>query len=1091
MSLLTDLRGLDLSSVVNARTTISAAVNADDLKALVSQGAAASALGALGTSLSKLTVDSPEALLKPVAAALEELAPHLNVDAEVIGRYVDSVKEGIDVVAGLASGLSGDPATWKLSAGGTLSSLFSRIQEEAGRYASVSLDGVDGLQRLYAVIDGGLPTDPVAFADLALDALVPFPKASAKRIRTAVSAVLEGASSFALPTGRAEGVVLALDAVTTAANAGDHAGVQRAMAALQQVRVHALGVVTQDLGAFESALAALRCDELLAPVLAAEATLRSAEDGAIEFLGRLREMLTQARRHIEELDPTQMTALLERIAAQLETEAKVRIEAPLDREIARLDAFLRDLLRHLPLRKLRTQVSDALHAVARAIVDADLQRFAREALGVLEEIREAVSPEALQAEVQRALAAVREAIDRALQPIVDALQQVSAAISGVGGQAEAVLSRALGALRSFREAIDEITALVGGLGIDAAGAQVVQSLTTIRETAEKVLTVAPLPEPMRPLVEEMIDTLQGLDVDATISARVEVVLAQIHIPESVADEVTAALSAVDEAIIHLIPAELIASIDAEIAKALETIRGFDPASLLPDVSSYLEEAAAKVLALDPAPLAATLRAPFEALLGLIDALDPVVLLQPAVEAYDRILGQLPLPSPESAVRGMHTLIGDTGLAVAESLAAPAQRALGGAVAAPDGGASTSAPSGGGAVPDSSTPPVVPPIKPGDAIRFLGYIPAKLREGLAALNAGAAGEVLRQIDSLTGGLARDLRAVEGALWRAHDEFDASLNAALRPIAAAQLRAQFALQRNVSLRAGPLAIDIDASVGTLASFSPGALREELASPVNAARSAARTLAGRGGAVSATLERAALALERSSLSRLGSDLDGLLAALDPEPIAAELDALVVAALKKAPQYVAAMDTAFQAALARIMDLFKRMNPMVLAQKFFNLFDTIREELQILDPGRLAAELGEIHRAIRDVVVAFDPALFVAEASALVQTIATSIRTLNPQTLLGDLAPFDGIAARVEAASPTRVLSGLGESLDAVGKELHAIDVRALLATVNDLPQQVSAMFAAALAGIKREILALLEALRFAQGSASASVSVSGGIG
>src|SRR3712207_7755555 len=41
----------------------------------------------------------------------------------------------------------------------------------------------------------------------------------------------------------------------------------------------------------------------------------------------------------------------------------------------------------------------------------------------------------------------------------------------------------------------------------------------------------------------------------------------------------------------------------------------------------------------------------------------------------------------------------------------------------------------------------------------------------------------------------------------------------------------------------------------------------------------------------------LFRSSLARVSTDLDTFLAALDPEPIAAELDALIGAVLRKAP--------------------------------------------------------------------------------------------------------------------------------------------------------------------------------------------------
>ena len=157
-----------------------------------------------------------------------------------------------------------------------------------------------------------------------------------------------------------------------------------------------------------------------------------------------------------------------------------------------------------------------------------------------------------------------------------------------------------------------------------------------------------------------------------------------------------------------------------------------------------------------------------------------------------------------------------------------------------------------------------------------------------------------IDRFTGGLARDLRRVTTEFAAIEGRLDDGLDAMLLPLAAAQSNAQLA----VRARFGGTSFNVDGAMRVTADAGPGSLRVAVANSVVEARDTARGLAvSAGGGLGVQLEQAADLLEGSSIGRVAGDLDAFLAALDPEPIAAELDALVLAVLAKIPATLAAV--------------------------------------------------------------------------------------------------------------------------------------------------------------------------------------------
>jgi hypothetical protein len=273
---------------------------------------------------------------------------------------------------------------------------------------------------------------------------------------------------------------------------------------------------------------------------------------------------------------------------------------------------------------------------------------------------------------------------------------------------------------------------------------------------------------------------------------------------------------------------------------------------------------------------------------------------------------------------------------------------------------------------------------------------------------------------------------------------------------------------------------------AGAGPGALRSELATTVDAARDEARgAVVALGGSVGRALESAAELLEQSSLGKLAGSLDSLLAALDPEPIAQELDALVLAIMARIPDALAAVSEVFGTTMQRIAALAEELNPGVQAQRFLEVLTVVQEELDLLNPRHLAADLGEIHKVIRATIAAYDPRLFAAEIDAILDEIAQSLRELSPAALLGDISFLQDTVNLVQNAVPTQALAGIGASLTTVGETLAELDIGALLDSIATLGPKVVESFEAVVTAVKYEVLALLESLRYASGSVSVSVS------
>jgi len=1084
MSLLDDIKGIDLSAVVNARASISVSLSGDDFQALIDGQGITQALSSMGSAIDALknAQGEPQALLVPLVDAVAGLSGHFQTGDIEIAEFIDVIREGAEIITQILASIGdGDPTAFKMPTGERLGDVLDHVANFTGHFSSVGFDGAANVKALIDRIDQGFPSDARQFAESAVDLLLPYDVSHLTAIRTGLDSMISGAATIAVDVNINAGLLASLDRIRFAAEAKNAIVVNQELNQLVNIRNNTINSIRAILGQVTAQIQALHIEQHVAVIEQFAGAFRISSEGALEFLQNLQRQFAAVRTLIETAELPELGPIIDNIALKAEEMLRQTIEVPIDRAVNDLKTWLRDQLAHLKLRYYRGQVTAFFANVEKQIRAADLDGPAREARALLDAIEAAIGNFNLDAEIQSALGDIGTTITDTVTTIQTSLQAIVDGVNAAAAGAQNILEQVADKLEQFQQVIDTITDAVEQLGIEQARDQVIAAIEDLKEVAESILGVAPLPDAMRPLVEEVIRELDKIDVNEVLSPVFDA-LGNLTIPPALLDPINEILAEASQAIENLITEELIASLEAEFQNAIAELEKFDPANLLSEVTRYFDEAAAFIEGLDPRPVVAEIRGPFDAVVRAIDAVHPNKLLRPVIEAYEGVFSALEMPDPADSLGGLNDTLNNTAEQIGRQVSQPLTQLTGQAVREPDQ-----------PPPDEGPPTNLPEVRPGDIIRLLGYIPNKLREALQELEAGPAGEVLAVIDSLCGGLARDLRQVQQELWAVERRTFAGIEAILKPLGSAQMQAQLAIQANfqADIGSGAGAVDIDASINLLGTLSTGSLRSDLSQELADARRNIAAIIGRaGGRRGSLMDRLANTLENCALGQIGNDLDGLLAALDPEPLALELDAAARAAINRLPEITALLDGGARTAIERLLALAQQFNPVAQALKFLSVFEVIREELELLNPRRLATELGEIHGAIRDIVLAYDPAVLAGEVYDVIEAVAAQIRSLDPGALLGDLTHFNDLTTTLSALSPATALADIDGQLDEVGARLSAINLTEMLDAINGLPPRIEDSVSQAGQAIIDNLKALLESIQYFSG-VSAGVSVQASVG
>jgi hypothetical protein len=1066
MSILDELRAIDLGPITAARGRIAAAMTTADLQKILGGNSVENALGELGTrmaALERLLDGKPADALAPFAADLEALERSVGIDPAIVADYTSAVREGLTTLAPIVRSLA-SPADLGAAFGGSLGDVLGEVKQRIRGFSLIGGGELAEYKQVTNLLKRDLAHDLEALVDLAIDTLIPFPRKQLAELRSEVDRLLEGTRSIALASGREQGLVDALDRIAIAARNNDGVALGRGIAFLEQVRTNTLASVGNDLVAGLRRLGELNLSGAQSTFERLAETFDSAQPHGLSIIDDLRTVIASADVG-GAIDTDAVRAQIHFAIDKLDGELRTVLFGPIDEFIDETKELVAGLLDDLPLREMRDRVTEAIHEAALAIHNLDIERYARALGDQLEELRVWISSVDLTAEVRGALASVEQTIRSAVDGVVDALSAIGQALEAVSAGVAPIVGRATELLGRLRGIVDEVKQTIEEAPIEDAAQQVIASLHEIRQNAEDLFRSADVPDALRPAVSQLVKQLQQIDIGKALTDRISRSVGKLDLFKNLG--LDRDLADVQHTLDNLIPRQLAGDIENEIGEALKVFQHFDVSTLTSAIKRGVESTAARVEAFDPAPYVEALRRPFGILLAAIDRLDPHQLLAPLIDEYRAALAKL-IPSPEAVAKELSDLIGGT----ADELGNTFDRAQAPLVAADgsDPGAPPSLPDLGSSRPQAGTPDQ-PQLLPGDTVRLISVVPRKLHEAFKSLDAGAAGDLVRRIDSLCGGLATALRNVAGELAAIDDRVLDALDGWLEVTGAHVDDARTAIDASTLPTS-----DRTAALAAIAAVSPGSLRAELLGAASTIRERALALTNDFGETAATLELIAGRLEDLPLASLDGSLDRLLEMLDVEPLAREVDRLVTTAVAQVPAVLTALQADIKLALERFSALLEEIRPVRVLGRFASIAAVVREHLDVLDPTTLADELAEVHAVVRDAVAAYDPASFVDELRTIVAAVAQAIRRLDPSQWLRpeDIARLQATIDRVRDALPSNAFREVGEELAAGADALAAIDVGGLVTDVTGLSDRVRTAFESAIDSIEKEIDALIDSLQ-----------------
>ena len=382
MSLLDDIKGIDLSAVVNARASISVSLSGDDFQALIQGQGITQALSSLGTAIDALksAQGEPQALLVPLVDAVAGLSGHFQTGDIEIAEFIDVIREGAEIITQILASIGdGDPTAFKMPTGERLGDVLDHVANFTGHFSSVGFDGAANVKALIDRIDQGFPADARQFAESAVDLLLPYDVSHLTAIRTGLDSMISGAATIAVNVNINAGLLASLERIRLAAEAKNATVVNQELNQLVNIRNNTINSIRAILGQVTAQIQALNIAQHVAVIEQFAGAFRISSEGALEFLQNLQRQFAAVRTLIETAELPELGPIIDNIALKAEEMLRQTIEVPIDRAVNDLKTWLRDQLAHLKLRYYRGQVTAFFANVEKQIRAADLDGPAREA----------------------------------------------------------------------------------------------------------------------------------------------------------------------------------------------------------------------------------------------------------------------------------------------------------------------------------------------------------------------------------------------------------------------------------------------------------------------------------------------------------------------------------------------------------------------------------------------------------------------------------------------------------------------------------------------------------------------------------------
>jgi hypothetical protein len=668
-----------------------------------------------------------------------------------------------------------------------------------------------------------------------------------------------------------------------------------------------------------------------------------------------------------------------------------------------------------------------------------------------------------------------------LQHVADGfpINDIKNELGSLLGAANAAVADLPPLLDDLKSQIDGLAQEVTHIDLSQAAQQSVGLLHDVRQHVKDALGSGDIPDALKAPIGALAGEVRKIDITASVDKPLDDLVAKIDITSALApvqkgvDDAKAALQ-------KLSPAAVTKALDKpfdEMIAALETI---SPAALIGKLSEGFQKAASQIDHLNPRVLVQPLQDEFDKLLGTLrQAADPAPLLAPLATAYHELLSLLDAADPS------HLL----GNAMAQVSHLPA--ALGGAASdamAQKLGSGVPLPAGAAAV-----------FKFGDILRPLVQLIAEARgvvhgtvEGVVADGLAAVSQPLALLAQATGGTGGHVAELGTIIAGRRGIVDATadagplpdLRASLERLARIEALMSGAGRSSAELNAAVVSLQLDTHITI--SF-PG--RQKLSQATDGllgglmTPSVGRSLHALGNSLSSFVP-SALALPNAEAAVLAR-LDAVFDAVDPKPIADELDTLGDKIIGKLQSFAADIAKALVRLWNAVFDNLVPLTPQGLLDVIAQVFQAIRNQLSVLDPAQLAAELGGVLDAVVGALEAYSPAAFASTLGGVFDALKAKLQALDPAALLGDLNPLQGVIDQFKTLKPSVVLAPLAAQAQAVDDALaHLLDLD-LAKIIAEAIANLKAQIESVIQQIEAELDGLLGDLQSAGGGgASASI-------
>jgi len=1078
MSLIDDLANLDLSDILQARLDISASLDDDGFKLAVSGDFNTVVLGDLSQLAEGIKAIDPSQLEDAWQQLLKPILERLNLDEFPIGELLAKLKEGLEMGGSLLRQFATDPLSIGSQLGLPITDVITQFQNAAKNVVGVPLDDVAAVREIWAGVQAGLATDPLELAQEALALLLPFPVDGLKTVRGHLDRLMADMKKPLFDASLLNSMRDILTRIRIHAEAGDQAALDLALAEYAthftsfKANLHAACMnVPARVDAWN--LKALRD-----PVDALFELARTGQPDGLEFMVELKRHLEHFETLIGLADADKAQEIFAKINSYLDSLEAFLKSVYLDRidqGIEFLKSWVRELFAPLKLRSLQGDINAFFDNLVEAINDADLGSYADVLREPFKSLAEKLDGLDIGDHLDQQLANIGDSITGVVQTIQTQLQAIDTALTGLIDQVTVVFEKLGDLLDQFGQALEEVNQGIENLDIEGVTDEVIKALQTLREKGEELIAQAPIPEPMKPLIEQLIKQLEDMDLESLIKDPARDALSSFDLPDAVKTPLESAMPELQKLLSNVMPEKLIAELQAELAGHLQAITDLASKSLTDVVNGFFGELTKAMDAIDPSQLVDLLCKPFLEALKLFDRLEPEKLLSPVTQAYDAFLADLPLTDPAKAAKATQDSIGNTGKAIGQAAAAPVK-----AVASP------------GKVrewqPDEAIgEPDLPELKPGDILRqLLGKPLSKLKEALESLDDTKAAQFVDKFQDLTGGLANDIRFVKSQLSGLQSHLVASGHDLIDDLIDVEFDARFAVSSQIRL--GNLSADTQVQVFT--DFNTTEISAELNADLETQHAlVSAAVHSRIQGLGESLDGIADLLENHRITKIGSSLAGLVEAVDPEPVAAALDSIAQTALAKFIELSELLGEDLKGLITRIQQMIRQYNPALQIQRLSEVMTVFWEEMALLNPHFWVKQIKPIHEAIRTAFNAYDPANWTADLLGEFNDLKAQLTAIDPTSLLdpGQLNPFKAQADGVALIDLTTIGKELQLALGDLTEDLADLDPAILLETVTELKARILDQLDPVVDAIHQEMLTLLKSLRYVTTQVSASASVS----